>query len=149
MNSTTNPKIMEGVMTGANDEQGGAPLPAGERQGINAAFTAAQIARAFDVDPATVERAIAGEFGGSPEARVDSRQAQRLSEVLLFDQPLENREAALMQLGAFTPRPDEVWGIGDEPPGEESDRLAASPDKPPDELASKDASYAPSTPDSA
>jgi hypothetical protein len=131
-------------MAGANDEQAGAPLPAGERQGINAIFTTAQIARAFGIEPARVERAIAGEFGRSAETGVDSRQAQRLSEVLLFDQPLENREAALMRLGAFTPRPDEVWGIGDEPPGEESDRLAASPDKPPDELASKNASYAPS-----
>jgi hypothetical protein len=136
-------------MAGQNDEQAGAPLPAGETQGIDATFTAGQIAEAFGVDLERVERAIAGEFGGNAGAGVDSRQAQRLSEVLLFDQPLENREAALMQLGAFTPRPDEVWGIGDEPPGEESDRLAASADKPADELASKDASYAPSTQDSA
>ncbi|HET8523816.1 MAG TPA: hypothetical protein VFL82_11295 [Thermomicrobiales bacterium] len=136
-------------MAGANDEQAGAPLPAGERQGINATFTAGQIARAFDIDAARVARAIAGEFGGNAETGVDSRQAQRLSEVLLFDQPLENREAALMRLGAFTPRPDEEWGIGDEPPGEESDRLAASADKPANELASKNSSYAPSTQDSA
>jgi hypothetical protein len=109
--------MTEGAMAGASDEQAGAPLPAGERQGINATFTAGQIARAFDIDPARVERAIVGEFGASAAGRVDSRQAQRLSEVLLFDQPLENREAALMRLGAFTPRPDEEWGFGDEPPG--------------------------------
>lgn len=149
MSEAANRNAMEVMMAGANDEQAGAPLPAGETQGINATFSAAQIAHAFDVEPERVERAIAGEFGGGTETEVDSRQAQHLSEVLLNDQPLEVREAALMQLGAFTPRPDEEWGIGDEPPGEESDRLAASADKPADELASKDASYAPSTQDSA
>ena len=61
---------------------------------------------------------------------------------------MDKREAALMQLGVFTPRRDAVEGIGSEPPGEESDRLSAEADVPPDVLASKDSSYAPSTTDS-
>lgn len=102
--------------------------PAGEAQGQAATFEAAAIAGAFGVNPDRVERALAGEFGLPPDGRVDSRQAQHLAEVILGDQPQAEREAALMQLGAFTPRPDHGWGIGEAAPGEESDRVAGDDD---------------------
>ncbi len=41
-----------------------------------------------------------------------------------------------MQLGAFTPRSDQDWGLGETAPGEESDRFAATADTPEDERAS-------------
>ena len=97
--------------------------PAGEAQGEDATFTLPEVATAFEVAPERVTRAVAGEFGGGAGDRVDSRQAQHLAEVLLGDQPLATREAALMQLGAFTPRPDQDWGLGEKAPGEESNRL--------------------------
>jgi hypothetical protein len=120
--------------------------PAGELQGQDARFSPDQIASAFHVERASVERAIVGEFGPHALPGVTSREAQRLSEVLLSDQPLPEREAALMTLGAFTPRRDEEWGLGDTAPGQESDRYAADPDEPPDELASRTGSYDPSQP---
>jgi hypothetical protein len=63
-----------------------------------------------------------GEFGatGTP---VDSKQAQQLAEVLLGDQPQDLQMAALMTLGAYTPRPDHTDGLGEKAPAEESDRL--------------------------
>jgi hypothetical protein len=94
--------------------------PAGEAQGINARFTAAEVAAAFGVDVERVHRAMAGELSLSSVRRIDSRQAQQLVEVLLGDRPLADREAALMRLGAFTPRRDEVSGIGELPEDEES-----------------------------
>ncbi|MFM9106657.1 MAG: hypothetical protein ACKOWF_08160, partial [Chloroflexota bacterium] len=106
----------------------GPPLPAGESGGEHARFSASQLAAALGVDRTRVVAAMAGEFGLGPEARVDSRQAQRLCEALLDSSPLDLREAALMILGAFTPRPDVDGGIGDAPPGEASDRYAARPD---------------------
>lgn len=120
--------------------------PAGETQGQDSRFAADQIAAAFGVAIARVERAIAGEFGLNAGALVDSRQAQRLAEVLLTDKPLPEREAALMQLGAFTPRADQAWGLGETAPGEESDRLAASADELADECASRRGSYDESQP---
>jgi hypothetical protein len=68
-----------------------------------------------------------------------------LAEVLLPDEPLDRREAALMRLGAFTPRRDADWGLGDAPPGEESDRLAARADTAPAERASPRSSHDPAT----
>ena len=97
--------------------------PAGEAQGQNETFTAEQIAGAFGVEIGRVHKAMQGEFGLGEGGRVDSRQAQGLAEVLLGDQPLDQREAALMQLGAYTPRSDHEWGSGETAPGEESDRL--------------------------
>jgi hypothetical protein len=97
--------------------------PAGEAQGSGQTFTARQVAAAFAVAIDRVHRALAGEFALAPNATIDSRQAQRLAEALLVDQPLAEREAALMELGAFTPRPDQAWGFGEKAPGEESDRL--------------------------
>ncbi len=120
--------------------------PAGEAQGETARFSAEQIARGFEVEIDRVHHAMSGEFGLGADGRVDSRQAQHLAEVILGDEELAEREAALMRLGAFTPRPDEEWGIGDRPPGQESDRYAASADKPADVRASRDASYDPSQP---
>jgi hypothetical protein len=99
--------------------------PAGEAQGEGARFSAEQIARGFEVAIDRVQRAMAGEFGLGVDGRVDSRQAQHLAEVILGDQTLAEQEAALMRLGAFTPRPDHEWGVGETPPGEESDKLEA------------------------
>jgi hypothetical protein len=97
--------------------------PAGEAQGNATTFAAAQIASAFDVAIDRVHRAMAGEFGLGPEDQIDSRQAQHLAEVILDSLPLADREAALMRLGAFTPRADHVWGVGEAAPGEESDSV--------------------------
>jgi hypothetical protein len=97
--------------------------PAGEAQGEDARFSAEQIAQGFEVEIGRVHREMSGEFSLGADARVDSRQAQHLAEVILGDQPLAEQEAALMRVGAFTPRPDHGWGIGETPPGEESDKL--------------------------
>ena len=97
--------------------------PAGEAQGEAARFSAEQIAQGFGVEIDRVHRAMSGEFGLGEAGRVDSRQAQHLVEVILGDQPQAEREAALMRLGAFTPRPDHSWGIGEAAPGEESDKV--------------------------
>jgi len=97
--------------------------PAGEAQGEDARFSAEQIARGFEVVLDRVHRAMSGEFGLGANGRVDSRQAQHLAEVILGDQTLAEQEAALMRVGAFTPRPDHEWGVGETPPGEESDKL--------------------------
>ena len=97
--------------------------PAGEAQGEDARFSAAQIARGFAVEIDRVHRAMSGELGLGADDRVDSRQAQHLVEVILGDQALAEREAALMRVGVFTPRPDHEWGVGETPPGEESDKL--------------------------
>jgi hypothetical protein len=102
--------------------------PSGERQGEGQSFTAEQISDAFAVDIGRVRRALAGEFGLPEIGHVDSLQAQHLAEVMLGDQPLAEREAALMRLGAFTPRPDHDWGIGEAAPGEESDRVIGDDD---------------------
>ena len=120
--------------------------PAGEAAGESASFSVADVARAFGVETVRVHRAFSGEFGLDDNARIDSRQAQHLSEVILTDLPLADREAALMRLGAFTPRPDQIWGVGETAPGEESDRSAADAAVPPDELAARDASHDPSQP---
>jgi hypothetical protein len=97
--------------------------PAGEAQGEDARFSAEQIARGFEVEIDRVHSAMAGEFGLGADGKVDSRQAQHLAEVILGDQPLAEQEAALMRVGAFTPRPDHDWGVGETPLGEESDKL--------------------------
>lgn len=94
--------------------------------GENATFGAAKVASAFGVEEVRVHRAMQGEFGKAPDGSVDSRQAQQLAEVVLADEPLDQREAKLMKLGAYTPRSEEIWGLGDSPPGEESDRLSKS-----------------------
>ncbi len=133
-------------MTEAMDARPDEHMRAGETQGVPRRFFADQVAAAFDVSVDRVERAMAGEFGMDAGDTVDSRQAQQLAEVLLGDLSLGERQAGLMRLGAFTPRTDDDWGLGDTAAGEESDRLAARPDKPEDEVASKQGSYDPSYP---
>ena len=86
---------------------------AGETQGIDDTFGAPAIAEAFGVEEDRVHNALEGEYGLGPDARVDSQQAQNLAEVLLGDQPMDQKMAALMRLGSFTPRPDDAWGFGD------------------------------------
>jgi hypothetical protein len=120
--------------------------PAGEAQGQGVTFTADQVAVAFNVAVDRVQRAMAGEFNLQADGRVDSRQAQELAEVILGDEDLAEREAALMQLGAFTPRPDQDWGLGETAPGEESDRYAATADVIEDERASRGGSHDESQP---
>ena len=102
--------------------------PAGEARGEEQSFTGEQVARAFKVAGDRVQRAMAGEFGLDAAGRIDSRQAQHLAEVILGDRPLADREAALMRLGAFTPRPDHDWGVGEAAPNEESDRVVGDDD---------------------
>jgi hypothetical protein len=133
-------------MDEATDVRPDERIPAGEERGVRQRFFADQVAAAFDVGVDRVERAMAGEFGLDSGGTVDSKQAQHLAEVLLGDLTLGERQAGLMRLGAFTPRTDDAWGLGDTAPGEESDRLAARPDLPDDELASKRSSHDPSYP---
>jgi hypothetical protein len=102
--------------------------PSGEAEGGSRRFTAERVATAFGVATDRVHRAMAGEFGLHPGDQIDSRQAQHLAEVILGDQPLAEREAALMRLGAYTPRPDHQWGIGEAAPGEESDKVKDTAD---------------------
>jgi len=102
--------------------------PAGEAQGQLDIFSAAQVAEAFGVEVGRVHNAMQGEFGLGPDDTVDSSRAQMLAEVLLGDLPLDRQQAALMQLGAYTPRTDHDWGAGETAPGEESDRLVRSGD---------------------
>ncbi len=97
---------------------------AGETQGIYQTFGAPAIAAAFGVAENRVHNALQGEFQLGAGDRVDSKQAQQLAEVLLGDQPMDQQMAALMHLGAFTPRPDDAWGFGDKAPGEQSERLS-------------------------
>ena len=113
----------------------------------NATFSADQIATAFDVDPVRVARAMAGEFGLGSSDRIDSRMAHHLSEVILGDLPLDRREAALLNLGAFAPRRDMTEGVGNTPSNEESDRQSAVAGVPADETPSKRSSYDPATQD--
>lgn len=104
-------------------------IPAGEAQGVGQSFTAGDIAHAFGVEDQRVAAALRGEFDLGTEATVDSRQAQQLAEVLLSDQPLAERQAALMRLGAFTPRSDHEFGFGEKPDDTESDRLVRRGDQ--------------------
>ncbi|HEV2107420.1 MAG TPA: hypothetical protein VGR16_04090 [Thermomicrobiales bacterium] len=114
-----------------------------DAKGIDAVFSSDQVARAFDVEEDRVHRAMHGEFGMAADGTINSRQAQQIAEVMLADEPLDQQEAKLMKLGAYTPRFDDEWGLGDTAPGEESDRLSHSADKLEDEAPSKRASYDP------
>jgi hypothetical protein len=98
-------------------------VPSGEAQGKARTFSREELAAAFGVAPERVAAAMHGELGLAADARVTSAQAQDLAEALLTDEPLDVREAALMTLGAFTPRPDHDWGVGEAAPGEESDKV--------------------------
>lgn len=98
-------------------------LPSGEAQGEARTFSQDDLASAFGMTPERVAAAMQGELGLAADARVTSAQAQDLAEALLTEEPLDIREAALMTLGAFTPRPDHSWGVGEAAPGEESDKV--------------------------
>ena len=105
-----------------NSERDGEYAPAGEESGTTNTFSLDEIAHAFDVEPNRVRQAKNGEFG-SDDLPVNSAQAQHLAEVLLGDQPQDQQMAALIKLGAYTPRPDHVEGLGEKDPAEESDKL--------------------------
>jgi hypothetical protein len=122
-------------------------IQAGETAKDRTHFSADRIAAAFGIERERVVRALMGEFGLGPDGLVDAQMAQRLAEVLLADFPMDERQAALMQLGGFTPRHDASEGIGDGPPAEESDRQAAVAGIPDDELASRRSSHDPATND--
>ncbi len=115
------------IPTELNDE--GEYTPAGEDQGVNSSFTAEHVASAFEVDIQRVHNAFAGEFQLGPDGTVDSKGAQQLAEVILGDKPQDVQQAALMTLGAFTPRTDHDWGFGEKAEEEESDRLKRTADK--------------------
>lgn len=116
-------------MPDAGLDQPGEYTPAGEGQGEHETFSAERVAEAFGVEIGRVHNALDGEFGLGPDGTVDSTQAQTLAEVLLGDQPLDRQQAALMQLGAYTPRTDHDWGAGEKASGEESDRLVRRGDR--------------------
>ena len=124
----------------------GVYIEAGEA-GAPPSFAADDLAAAFGVEPARVHRALAGEFGLGANDRVDSKMAQRLCEALLGDLPLDRQQAALMRLGAFTPRSDASDGVGAGPPSEESDRQRAEVGGPDDQRASRRSSHDPDTHD--
>jgi hypothetical protein len=107
-----------------NTERLGEYAPAGEASGVGATFSLEEIAAAFGIEPDRVNRAMTGEFGAA-DLRVDSKQAQHLVEVLLGDLPQDKQLAALMRLGAYTPRPDHDTGLGEKNPADESDKLVS------------------------
>lgn len=137
---TIHDRLAQGVE--ATDE--GRPA-AGETQGLGETFDSAQVAAAFGVAEERVHNAMAGEFDMAPDGRVDSKQAQLLSEVLLGDLPMDQQTAALMKLGAFTPRRDDDWGFGDKAPGEQGERLSDETGTIDGEGVSPRSSYDPAT----
>ncbi|HYJ12910.1 MAG TPA: hypothetical protein VEW66_04930 [Thermomicrobiales bacterium] len=112
----------------ADDTHSNDYAPIGEESGVNATFSADAVATAFEVEIDRVHRAMAGEFGQA-DTLVNSRQAQLLAEVLLGDQPQDQQIAALMTLGAYTPRSDHTDGLGEKDPADESDRLVRNADE--------------------
>ncbi len=115
------------IPTELNDE--GEYTPAGEDQGASSSFSAEQVATAFEVEIQRVHNAFQGEFNLGSDGTVDSKGAQQLAEVILGDKPQDVRQAALMTLGAFTPRTDHDWGFGEKADEEESDRLKRTADQ--------------------
>lgn len=101
--------------------------PAGEDQGTNRKFGARQVAEAFGVEEQRVHNAFKGEYNLGPGGEISSSQAQDLAEIFLGDQPLDGQEAALMKLGAFTPRPDAMEATATpKAQGEQSDKVRPS-----------------------
>jgi hypothetical protein len=113
-------------VTGA---RAGEYTPAGEDQGKYRTFTARQVADAFGVAVERVHNAFEGEFGLATDGKVTSHQAQQLAEIFLGDLPLDGQQAALMKLGAYTPRPDDTEATATpKAPGEQSDKLRPTQD---------------------
>lgn len=103
--------------------------PAGEGQGRYRTFTAQQVADAFEVEVTRVHNAFRGEYDLPADGKVNSKQTQELAEIFLGDLPLDGQQAALMRLGAFTPRPDDTEATATpKAPGEQSDKLRKSQD---------------------
>lgn len=123
MSSNINARQSGAPSIETDDTDTGEYIPAGEAQGQNSRFTADQVAAAFEVEVDRVHNAFQGEFQLGAGATVDSRQAQQLAEVIIGDLPLDRQQAALMTLGAFTPRSDEDYGRGQADPDDESDKL--------------------------
>lgn len=108
-----------------NTERDGEYAPVGEENGTASKFSLDEIANAFAVESDRVRSAMTGEFG-SDDLTVNSAQAQHLAEVLLGDLPQDQQMAALIKLGAYTPRPDHVERLGEKDPAEESDKLVGN-----------------------
>lgn len=108
-----------------NTKRDGEYAPSGEESGTSKTFSLDEIANAFEVESDRVRRAMTREFG-SDDISVDSAQAQHLAEVLLGDLPQDKRMVALVKLGAYTPRPDHVEGLGEKDPADESDKLVGN-----------------------
>lgn len=107
------------------DEQPGEYTMAGEDQGIASEFTAQQVADGFGVDISRVHEAFKGEYDLGEDGQIDSKQAQRLAELFFADRPLDIQQAALMKLGAFTPRYDSSEpSVSEKAPGELSDKIS-------------------------
>ena len=123
----------------------GVYIEAGETVSPSKTFSVDEVAGAFGVERDRVLRALDGEFALGSDARIDSKMAQQLVEVLLGDLPLAQHEAALMELGAFTPRRDATWGAGSGPADEESDRQSAVAGVPADDLPSERSSHGDAT----
>lgn len=101
--------------------------PSGEDQGKYRKFTAEQVAEAFGVEVGRVRNAFSGEYGLDSDGKVTSAQAQELAEIFLGDLPLDGQQAALMKLGAYTPRSDDIEASATpKARGEQSDKLRES-----------------------
>lgn len=119
---STDPRSRD--VTGAKT---GEYTPAGENQGKYRKFTAREVADAFEVELDRVLNAFSGEYGLGPDGKVSSHQAQELAEIFLGDLPLDGQQAALMKLGAFTPRSDDTEATATpKAPGEQSDKIRRS-----------------------
>lgn len=106
----------------------------GEDQGESASFSLEDVAKAFGVGLDRVSAAVEGEFGAVAGKGIDSRRAQHLAEVLLGDRPQAEQEAALMALGAYTPRHDATEATAEEKlAGEQSDKMRRFGDDPGDD----------------
>lgn len=101
--------------------------PAGEGQGKYRKFTAREVADAFEVEERRVHDAFKGEYNLEPDGKITSTQAQELAEIFLGDLPLDGQQAALMNLGAFTPRTDDTEATATpKARGEQSDKVRPS-----------------------
>lgn len=134
-------------MTDQHSTQGQQPIPAGEGESPRKTTTVDEVAAAFGVDRERVAKAVFGEFRIGADSVLSARQVQHIAEVMLADQPLGVRTAAVMETGVYTPRPDDDFGLGSGEPSEESDRQAARADVIGDDLPSERSSWDPASKD--